>query len=893
MFTEINILFAGVNGETLELIREHLNSDGIHGVVDSINEFGDLQDKLKKSFDILILDVDAAPFSDDKAIEQIKNNTGNISLILIAENADKARIRQAMKVGILDIIEKDIPERLISVIKREAENIQLQRNQVKAYHRVLESEARYRAIFERTGTAKCLFNSDGTIQLANSQFMRLTGLEAAHIEGKQKWLELIFKEDRSKFKPISDLVQSGKAYLPWKEEFRLVDAGGTMKFLIGTFSLIPETGEHILSIVDITGLKRVQKRLKQSEKRLAAAQKMAHLGNWEWNIDSGRIIWSEEIYRIMGVDPDKFTPSFKSFLDLVYSQDQSKVRRAIRNSFFQGKPYSVEHRIKTPQGKEKILHERGTVIRDRQGKPVRMVGTVQDISRRSHMEEQNRRLAAAVFNIREGILLYDTGGHILFANPALENILGFSSGDLIGKSIDDLKLIENIEEAGHINKKKRPVFGGQTSYQKKDGEKIDIDVFLSPIRESRRSKNILFTVLVLRDITAEVRMEKYLRRTHKMEALGTLAGGISHDLNNILMPIVLNTELALWELEDDDQVKDYLKQVLIASKRGKELVNQVVSFSRQKPDEMKPVHLIPLIKEALRLMQASIPAGIKLHACYQTDNDLVYGNPTQIHQVLMNLCSNASQALEDERGRIEVVLESIHLNQKIIKLYPSLTSGSYVKLSVTDTGCGIPEKIFDKIFDPFFTTKKSSEGSGMGLAVVDGIVRKHQGIVNVYSEAGEGSTFNVFFPALDENVQETKEESFDFHGGNEHIYVIDDEPFLLKSLQKVLEKLGYTVTTSDSPSAGLNEFQLHPEKYDLILTDQTMPEMTGLELTHRIKCADKDMPVILISGFNEKINEKELKKAGIAKYLAKPVDTAKLARSIRSVLTKNQKKGEK
>jgi len=236
---------------------------------------------------------------------------------------------------------------------------------------------------------------------------------------------------------------------------------------------------------------------------------------------------------------------------------------------------------------------------------------------------------------------------------------------------------------------------------------------------------------------------------------------------------------------------------------------------------------------------------------------------------------------------------SIGLDKSIRKRYPDLPPGLYLKLSVTDNGCGISEKILDKIFDPFFTTKKSSEGSGMGLAVVDGIVSKHQGSVNVYSEAGKGSTFNVFFPVLDEDVQETEEEPFDFQGGNEHIFVVDDESSLLKSLQVILEKLGYRVTTNQSASEALNEFQLHPEKYDLIVTDQTMPDMTGLELTHEIKSINKDIPIILISGFNEKINEKELKQASIAQYLAKPVDMAKLDRVIRLVIDGNRQKGGK
>lgn len=767
MSAEMRLLFSGVKPEMIRRVREFFDAENKNAYVISVCAFPDLENKLGEPFDIIVFDGDAAPQTDVQAIEKIKKASNDASLILTAGRLDKARVHQAMQAGVSDIVENENPERILPVIKREADNIRLQRKQIEAYYKVLESEARYRAIFERTGTAKCLFTSDGIIQLANSQFMKLTGLESAERKAEIKWIDMILKEDRPKFAAISELIHSGKIYLPWKEEFRIVDNQGKIKFLIGTFSVIPETGEHILSMVDITSLKLMQTKLEQSEKRLAEAQKMAHLGNWEWNIQFERLNWSDEIFRIMEVDPENFIPTLNSFFNLVHPQDRRKVRWAIRNSLVQRKPYSVEHRIETKKGKVKILHEMGDVIRNRQGRPVRMVGTVQDISQRSQME-------------------------------------------------------------------------------------------------------------------------KYLRKTHKMEALGTLAGGISHDLNNILMPIVLNTELALWQVPDDSPVNDYLKQVLAAAKRGKELVNQVVSFSRQKPDEMKVIHLIPLIKETMRLMRASAPAGIDIQTRYHAENDKVYGNPTQIHQILMNLCSNAVQAFDDERGKMEVVLESIRLDKNIKKRYPGLSGGRYLKLSVTDNGSGISGKIIDKIFDPFFTTKKSGDGSGMGLAVVDGIVRKHKGIVNVYSEEKKGSTFNVYFPELEGEIPEKEQESVEIQGGSEHIFVIDDEPSLLKSLQETLERLGYTVTTTSSGIEGWNKFLQHSGEYDLLITDQSMPDITGLELAKRIKETWRDIPIILISGFNEKINERELKKAGIARFLAKPVDTAKLAQSIRSVIEGNQ-----
>ncbi|MFW6136681.1 MAG: PAS domain-containing protein, partial [Candidatus Aminicenantaceae bacterium] len=757
-----------IKPEAADFIRDFLDSNGVRGKFEVVSDSAGLKTRLRKSFDIVIMDSDSGSFKDSKVFSLIKQLKGDVSFILTAGDLDKDKEEEAFRKGAADIIENKHPERLCAVIRREAENIRLRKKQKTDFLKLQESEARYRAIFHRTGTAKCLFSEDGVIQLANSQFIKLTGFNLSELRGKKKWMDFVFKEDRPKLESIIKLSQSKKSYLPWKEEFRMVDVHGTLKFFMGTFSIIPETGEHIFSLVDITGLKLVQEKFKESEKRLAIAQRMASLGNWEWDIQSDRLTWSDEIYRIMEKNRENFSPSFQSFLEVVHPDDRGAVRRAVRNSFLKKTPYSIEHRIQTSGGKEKILHERGDVIRDEQGKPVRMVGTVQDI-------------------------------------------------------------------------------------------------------------------------TAEVRMEKNLRKIHKMEALGTLAGGISHDLNNILMPIVLNTELALWQIPDNDPARDYLGQVLAAAKRGKDLVNQVVSFSRQEPDEMKTIRIIPLVKEVSKLIRSSIPAGITIHHRFSTEEDMIRGNPTQIHQVLMNLCSNAAQSFQEERGKIVIALEAIRLDPHAIKRYPGLSPGGYLKLSITDDGCGIPGKIIDNIFDPFFTTKNPSEGTGMGLAVVEGIVRKHRGAVNVYSEEGKGSTFNVFFPVREKEGPEEQEEPFDFPEGNEHILVVDDEKSVLKSVNEILGKLGYTVTACHSARKAFNILQSDPEDFDLILTDQTMPDMTGLELARKAKEIErKKIPVILLSGFSEKVNEEELSRAGISKYLAKPVDSAKLALSVRSVLDGDQ-----
>ena len=381
--------------------------------------------------------------------------------------------------------------------------------------------------------------------------------------------------------------------------------------------------------------------------------------------------------------------------------------------------------------------------------------------------------------------------------------------------------------------------------------------------------------------------EKGLRQAQKMEAIGTLAGGIAHDFNNILGAVIGLTEMTLYECREASQ-RRRLEQIIKACDRAKNLVNHILTFSRQSDQERKPVDIGIIVKEALKLLRASLPSTISISSDIPSNSNTVLADPTQIHQIMMNLSTNAAHAMREKGGVMKISLEGVDIDSIALSSTPSLKPGTYVRLIVSDTGHGIDPAVIDRIFDPFYTTKKPGEGTGLGLSVMYGIVKSHGGTISVYSEPGIGTNFKVYLPRIETSAAiETKSIEL-IPGGQEHILFVDDEEVLAEIGREMLQYVGYTVTSRTSSIEALEAFRAQPSRYDMVITDMTMPNMTGVALAREIHRVRSDIPIIICTGFSEFINEAEAGRLGIQKLIMKPLFMKDLALAIRDVLDKEK-----
>ena len=403
------------------------------------------------------------------------------------------------------------------------------------------------------------------------------------------------------------------------------------------------------------------------------------------------------------------------------------------------------------------------------------------------------------------------------------------------------------------------------------------------------SGEILHLIHVARDITEQKKMEEELFQSHKMEAIGTLAGGIAHDFNNILMAILGFSEFALRDLPEESKAREDIEQVISSGWRAAELVKQILIFSRKAPQQRFPFQPHLIVKEALKMLRSTLPTTISIEGYIDTESGSIFADPTSVHQIVVNLCTNACHAMENEKGVLTVTLCRREISKED-SVESDVTPGPFVELSVQDTGHGMDKQTMARIFEPYFTTKEVGKGSGLGLAVVDGIVKVLDGFIKVESEPGLGTTVHVYIPALEKcAVVPANTELNEIPGGTERILVIDDESIIADMNKTILERLGYTVTATTSSTEALEKVRTHADEWDLIVTDQTMPDLSGVELAREIMKIKPDMPIILCSGYSSIVSEKDALAFGIKKYVMKPVDTGTLAHIVREVLDEKGK----
>ena len=725
---------------------------------------------------------------------------------------------------------------------------------------------------------------NATFLKVNPAFTEILGFSEQELLEKP-FLEFIHPEDvETTRNVVEQKLRTGSKVFNFNNRYRCKD--GSYRWLSWVSYPVPEKGVTYAVARDITELKENESALIKSKALLDATGRMARVGGWELDARTLAVTWTNETYRIHEV-PLGRKPRLTEAIDFFHPEDRPALERAIERALEYGQPYDLEVRFITARGNH--LWTRTTCRAEvADGKTIKLMGTFQDISHRKKSELALRESEEKFRNFSEqsfvGFYIIQDGV-FQYVNPKFADIFGYT----VGECLDSMHFSQLVypEDLANVQEQiRRRVAGEINTIQytirgvKKTGEIIHLSIYGSSLIYQERPA-VIGTMM---DITKALEMEKRVAQSQRMEAIGNLAGGIAHDFNNILFPIVGMSEMMMEDFPEESNAHQNAKQIFIAGKRGSELVKQILAFSRQSEDKRMPVQFQNVLKEVIKLCRSTIPRDITIRQDIQSNCGYIMANPTQLHQIAMNLITNAYHAVEQNHGEISVKLSETELGQADIPIF-SLEPGRYVLLTVSDTGSGIDPAVIDKIFDPYYTTKEKGKGTGLGLSMVHGIVRDYGGDIKVYSEVGKGTSFKVYIPFMEQPTKDETDEKMETTlTGNESILLVDDEEQIVQMQKNTLERLGYKVAFRTGSVDALEAFRANPDAFDLVVTDMSMPNMTGDQLAKKIIAIRQDIPVIICTGFSERINKEKAEIMGIKGFLMKPVVRSEMAHELRRVL---------
>jgi PAS domain S-box-containing protein len=758
-----------------------------------------------------------------------------------------------------------------------------------ANEKLRESEKKFKTIFENIQDGYILADMDGAILLVNPASVKTLGYDSCEeLIGRNVAAEVYTRPaDREKLKSI--LRENGKVH-DYELEFRRKN--GEHILVSCNLHLVLDTNGQPIAIEglsrDITERKKAREELRQSQRLLQslfdAIPGLINVLDKDLNIVYSN--WHDHEY-ITEEERTNNPKCYKVFL----KKDKPCAACHVGKVFATGKPCRAEVFNNLDGGYKEVST---FPVFDAAGKVSYVVEHATDISERKQAElalrAEKEKLETVTRNIGVGLAIVSKDFRILWANEVVKETFG----DIEGKICHE-KFHKRDRICPGCGVKQVFATGlGPVIHEQKaidvNGNEIWTENIVTPITNEKG--DIISALELAVPITERKRaeeerkeIEKQLRQAQKMESVGTLAGGIAHDFNNILSGVLGYADMVREELVPGSKSLQLQQEVIKAGLRAKELVKQILTFSRQAEHDFKPLQLHLIVKEALKLLRASIPTTIEIRQDIHTCSGTVLADPTQIHQVLLNLCTNAYYAMREKGGVLKVSLQEILIGPEDQLAALELQPGRYLQLSVSDTGVGIRPEDMEKIFEPYFTTKPVNEGTGLGLSVVHGIVKSHKGYITVNSEPGKGTVFNLYFPCIAAAEEAGATGAAEpLPGGNEHILVVDDEVFIIKIEQFLLENLGYRITATTSSMEALRLFEQQPADFDLVITDMTMPQMTGVELARKFLAIRPDIPIILCTGFNELINEKTAKEIGIREFALKPVSKKEMAEMVRRAL---------
>ncbi len=785
-----------------------------------------------------------------------------------------------------------------------------------------QSERRLNDMIDFLPDATLAIDNEKKIIVWNKAIERITGIKAEDMIGKGNYeytipfygkrrpqlMDLIWEPEHSILEKYPHVNREGESLSAETFCGALYDGRGAHVFA-KTSPLHDRKGNvvgAIESIRDITEHKQAEEALKASEKLYRSVIENINDSFYRTDAQGNLIMISPSAKKLLGYDSVEEMIGLNIAEAFYFNpEDRNIFLSAIKN---QGIVIDYEIILKRRDGTPVTVATSSHQYFDEDGNVLGIEGVLRDFTERKQAEEALReskqQLSYIIDFLPDATFVIDKEGRIIAWNRAMEEMTGIKASDMLGKSdyeyslpfygirrplLIDLAFMsgEDIGKNYHSVKKEGDIILAETDSPVK-GETRSLWGIARPLYDSEG--NIAGAIESIRDITDLKKLQTQIRQTQKMEAIGTLAGGIAHDFNNILSAIMGYTDMALTDHKIDNLLRRYLEQVYKAGERARDLVKQILTFSRQSDEGPRPMRVSPIIKETLKLLRASLPSTIQIRQSIKADPDTVLADPTQIHQILMNLCTNAAHAMRGGDGELKISLSPVELDVRDdLTAHNVLSPGMFLKLTVSDTGVGIAPEVMDRIFEPFFTTKKPGEGTGMGLSVVYGIVKGYSGAVTVDSEVEKGTQFHVYLPLLiEEETERKREETAHIAGGKERILFVDDEENLVQLGTDMLTSIGYEVTGRTSSLEALELFRNRPDSFDLVITDMTMPNMIGTDLAQELMRIRPAIPVILCTGFSELITPDRTKSLGIRDFIMKPIILNQIAASIRHVLDRKE-----
>jgi PAS domain S-box-containing protein len=682
-------------------------------------------------------------------------------------------------------------------------------------------------------------------------------------------------------------------------EHRLLMPDGSVKHLrVAAHGMSDESGnlEFVGAAMDVTAAKETEQRLKCSEAYLHESQRLAHMGSSVRNVSSGDFIPSPEFQRIFGFDPDREKPTFEMFRDRIHPDDILGVVGIVNKARSEKRDYEADFRIVLPDGSTRHCHSVAYPVFDSSGEVAEYFTTILDVTERKEAAEVLQRsqntFRAMVEKSAEGILLMRPDKSFIYASPSVERVLGYTPQELAERSLADLAhpdhALHSIDSWTQLLRDPDHVSTSEMMARHKDGSWRWIE---STTRNLLHEPGVQAVVVNFRDITerklAQAERERLglrLRQAEKMEAVGRLAGGIAHDFNNVLGGIFAYGEMLFEKAPEKSPLKRYAQNILAAATRGRELVEQILAYSRSQRGKRAPVDVGNVVAETLELVRGSLPSGIRLEASAPELALVVIGDATQLHQVVMNLCSNAIQAMS-AGGAMRVALDAADVTAERGLSHGTLRPGRYVRLSVEDSGSGMDEATLSHIFEPFFTTKDIGRGTGLGLSLVYAIVTDSGGAIDVKTAPDQGCTFTIYLTLADVALASPNDVAGPPPRGNgERVLLVEDEAPLLAGTAEVLSQLGYEPVAFSDSRAALAAFEAAPGRFDLVVTDEVMPGLTGTGLASVVRRRRPDLPIVLVSGYSGPLLTQQALAAGVSELLTKPLQSREIATLLARVL---------